>query len=196
MAKKPLGQAKDEMDMTPMIDIIFLLIIFFILAGKITSDLKSELITVPPTTTAEPIDIPDDWGHLVIDVFGSTQNDSRGAPPANTIKVGKKQWRNKGIDNYDGYIALRNLLDIKYAEALKYQDPKNAQLRLPQVVVEIRADGDAEFRLVQEIQQILSDTIDPTTMKPYSPPKEVSRMMPFVNILFTTRQPGDDTQGS
>ncbi|MFW5828681.1 MAG: biopolymer transporter ExbD [Planctomycetota bacterium] len=193
MARKRKGirQERDDMDMTPMIDMIFLLIIFFILAGKITSDLRSEQITVPPTFTAEKIEIEDDWGHMVIDVFGQTQNQSGSTPPRNTIKVGKKVWTAKGMDDYSAYVRLRNLLNQTYAKADKYPDPNNTGMQLPKVVVEVRADGNAEYRLVQEIQQILSDTIDPETMKPRQITDPAAQLKPFVNLLFTTRQPGD-----
>ena len=78
MGKTKLEQPNDEVDLTPMIDMIFLLIIFFILAGKITSDLRSEQITVPPTKTAQKIEIPDDWRHVIVDVFGTTQTAAAG----------------------------------------------------------------------------------------------------------------------
>ena len=39
--------------------------------------------------------------------------------------------------------------------------------QLPEVELEIRADGDAEYRLVQEILQVASDSVDPSNgMKP------------------------------
>ena len=47
--KKKLAQPDIKLDLTPMIDVIFLLIIFFILAGKITAEISNENITVPPT---------------------------------------------------------------------------------------------------------------------------------------------------
>ena len=56
MAKPKLESTETELDMTPMIDLVFLLIIFFILAGKISSERRTEQITVPPTKTAVKID--------------------------------------------------------------------------------------------------------------------------------------------
>jgi biopolymer transport protein ExbD len=189
-AKVRVKQERDEVDMTAMIDLIFLLIIFFILAGKITSDLKSELITVPPTFTAETIEIPDEWGHIVIDVFGTTQKGVANQPPRNTIKVDKHIWYSEGTDNFKGYIGLREVLDLSYARAAKYTDPKTG-MQLPKIIVEVRADGDAEYRLVQEIQQVLSDTIDPNTFTPRAITNPKEQLKPFVNLLFTTRRPGD-----
>jgi hypothetical protein len=199
MAKADVSQAKDEMDMTPMIDIIFLLIIFFILAGKITSDMKSELITVPPTTTAEKIDIPEEWGHVVIDIFGEPRTDQaekqeRMNAPKNTIKVGNTYLTYKGRDNFEPYIRLREILDQKYAESTKRPDPDNPGLMLPNVVVEIRSDMESDFRMVQEVQMVLSDAVDPNTFMARDVP--ITQMRPFINLLFTTRNPGDNTTGT
>ncbi|MFW5828690.1 MAG: hypothetical protein ACOCXA_00370, partial [Planctomycetota bacterium] len=181
-----------------MIDIIFLLIIFFILAGKITSDMKSELITVPPTTTAEKIDIPDDWGHLVIDIFGAPKDDREKDKqedldaPKNTIKVGATYLPYKGKEDFSAYIRLRQILDRKYAEANKRPDPDVTGLMLPQVIVEIRSDMESDFRMVQEVQMVLSDAVKPDGLLARGD-VPLSQMRPFVNILFTTRAPGDIT---
>jgi len=63
-------------------------------------------------------------------------------------------------------------------------------MRLPKVIVEIRADADTEYRVVQEIQQVLTDTLDLETMQPKKglDPKTARS---FVNLDFTTRRPED-----
>ena len=76
--KHKLEHADAELDLVPMIDCIFLLLLFFMLCGRITMDQRVEQITVPPTKTAQKPDNPKDWERIVINVFGSTQN---GKPP-------------------------------------------------------------------------------------------------------------------
>lgn len=197
MARKPKPQQADaELDLTPMIDVIFLLIIFFILAGRITSEMRSNKITVPPTRTAEEMVTPQGWRHAVIEVFGTTTRAAVG-DPSNTIRLG---WTNqpertiRGVDDYSSYIWLREELDRLYEVAEKYPDPLGTGMMLPQVELEIRADGDAEYRLVQEILQVASDSIDPRNeMRPkdLGNPPNFGLARPFVNIQFTTFRPGD-----
>jgi biopolymer transport protein ExbD len=174
-----------ELDLVPMIDCIFLLLLFFMLCGRITMDQRTELITVPPTKTAAKLKEPPGWTRIVINVFGSTQG---GDPPRNSIQLDKQRWLSHGIDDYSGYIGLRQQLDRVYDAAEKYDDPKGTPLKLPKVVVEVRADGDTEYRVVQEIQQVLSDTIDPSTMQPRKDASPAN-MRCFVNIDFTSRLP-------
>lgn len=194
--KTRLTQAEAELDLTPMIDVIFLLIIFFILAGRITSEMRSNQITVPPARTAEEMATPPNWRHAVIEVFGTTTRDG-GGEPRNTIKLG---WTNapprtvSGVDDYSSYIWLRQELDQLYESALKYPDPLGTGMQLPQVELEIRADGDAEYRLVQEIMQVASDSIDPSRNmlpKDLGNPPNFALARPFVNIQFTSFRPGD-----
>jgi len=184
MGKPKLESPEAEIDMTPMIDLVFLLIIFFILAGKISSEHRTEQITVPPTKTGVKLDPKD---RIIINVFGSTK---AGSPPRNSIKIGPSTFMAKGVDDYSAYASLRAILDRAYDRAEKEPDPKIAGLMLPKVVVEIRADADTEYRVVQEILQIVTDSIDPNNKML---PKSVvaSQMKPFIEINYTTRRPGD-----
>ncbi len=178
--------ADAEIDLVPMIDCIFLLLLFFMLCGRITMDQRVEQITVPPTRTATELKTPPDWERVVINVFGSTQTGTATAPPRNTIRMNNQNFTSVGADQYASYIAMRRLLDVTYDRAVKFTDPKNPSLQLPKVVLEIRADADTEYRVVQEIQQVVSDTIDPNNqMKPKAPVKC------FVHLNFTTRKPDD-----
>jgi hypothetical protein len=66
-------------------------------------------------------------------------------------------------------------------------------MKLPKVILEIRADSDTEYRVVQEIQQIATDTIDPSNdMKPnVKLALDPTLGKPFVHLNFTTRSPTD-----
>jgi biopolymer transport protein ExbD len=178
----------DDVDLNPLIDVITLLIVFFILGGKMSSDIRTEQITVPPTKTAQAFKQEKDWERLVVNVFGNTQLKKSGNEL--TIKIGTKEFKQKG-DDYSAYAKMREILDKAYDRAIKYPDPKGTGLQLPKVVLEIRADADTQYRVVQEVQQVVSDSIDPgnqMTPKVHNP---ITNARPFVNINFTTRLPGE-----
>jgi biopolymer transport protein ExbD len=179
-------QEEAEIDLVPMIDCVFLLLLFFMLCGRITMDQRVEQITVPPTKTAtKPVD-PDGYERIVINVFGTTKD---GSPPRNTIRINNINYTSQGVDSYESYQKLRQVLDVVYDRADKYDDPKKSGMMLPKVVLEIRADADTEYRVVQEVQQVVSDSINPFDgMKPkaITDPKQAK---PFVFLNFTTRLP-------
>jgi len=184
--KHTVEEEEDDVDLNPLIDVIVLIMAFFIMGGKLTQDIRTEQITVPPTKTAAKIDVENGWDLLVINVYGSTQTGA-GTPEAK-IKIGTKEYKNSGIDDYTAYIAMRRVLDQTYLRAQTYADPKGTGLMLPKVKVEIRADADTQYRVVQEVQQVLCDSIDPSNkMLPVQ--KAMKDMKPFVNIDFTTRLP-------
>jgi len=193
--KKKLAQADIDMDMTPMIDVIFLLIIFFILAGKITAEISVAKITVPPTKTPEEIDLQDDWTRVKVEVWGSTQEQGGGSTARHEIKVGLNQpfvsRGSTGKEAFDAYVQLREVLNDYYDRAEKYQDPMGSGMMLPKVVLELRADADTEYRVVQEIQQVASDSVDPATLKPKDHSGNPGGARPFVHFHFTTRKPDE-----
>ncbi|MBA3847900.1 MAG: biopolymer transporter ExbD [Planctomycetes bacterium] len=189
----------EEVDLNPLIDVITMLLVFFIIGGKMSQDVRTEQITVPPTRTASKLDVPKDWELLIVNVFGNTQT-PEGTPMAK-IRVGKHEWVNRGIDGdqqYAAYIGLRQMLDRVYDAADKYDDPKQTGMRLPKVTLELRCDVDTQYRVVQEIQQIVADSIDPKptppqeamTAKKYTNPAQQAK--PFVSINFTSRKPEKD----
>jgi hypothetical protein len=184
MARLHLDQADDHLDLVPLIDCIFLLLLFFMLCGRMSTDQRTEQITVPPTKTAVKFDESKaKWQREVINIFGTTK---AGDPPRNSLRLGTKTFISKGIDDYTGYQALRAILDQIYDRAEKYDDPKGSGMKLPKVIIEIRADSNTEYRVVQEVQQILTDGMDLTKMQPKKgfDPKNGR---PFVTLDFTTR---------
>lgn len=177
-----------EIDLVPMIDVVFLLLLFFMLCGHITLETRVEQITVPPTKTAQKLEDPEKWERIIVNVFGST---SAGKPPRNTIRVNNVNYVAQGVDNFEAYQKLRQVLDQAYDRAEKFPDPKNTGFMLPKVVLEIRADADTEYRVVQEVQQVVSGSINPFDgMKPMAI-SNPAQAKPFVFINFTTRSPGD-----
>lgn len=57
----PLQLADHEIDLVPLIDCVFLLLLFFMLCGHLSVSERAEQITVPPARTAETITPPDQW---------------------------------------------------------------------------------------------------------------------------------------
>jgi biopolymer transport protein ExbD len=187
--KKQFKQMGDDLDLVPLIDVVFLILLFFILCGRLTLDQRTEQITVPPTKTAVKLKEMNEWERVIVNVFGSTKS---GSPPRNTISMPPMQpWVTSGIDDYTGYQKLRDALNKVHDKAVKYDDPKGSGMRLPKVIVEIRADADTEYRVVQEIQQVLSDTIDPFNNMLPRQGVDPKSLKCFVNVDFTTRLPGD-----
>ena len=180
-----LPQQDDHLDLVPLIDCVFLILLFFMLVGRLSTDQRTEQITVPPTKTATKFE-GKGWTREVINIFGSTKD---GDPPRNTIRVGNRDFHQTGVADFSGYASVRTIFDKVYDKAEKYTDPKSG-LSLPKVIVELRADADTEYRVVQEIQQVLTDTIDPSN-KMQVKKVDAKTMKAFVNIDFTTRKPTD-----
>ena len=64
----PLHLADYEIDLVPLIDCVFLLLLFFMLCGHLSVTDRVEQITVPPAKTAKSIPPPDRWRHEVINL--------------------------------------------------------------------------------------------------------------------------------
>jgi len=183
---EPIALPEDEVDLNPLIDIIVMLIVFFVTTGRLSKEVRAEQITVPPTRTAAKIDIPPQWGLLIVNVFGNTQ--TKEGVPRNEIRVVENRYISEGQDNYDGYVKFRDMLDRTYVQADKYPDAKNPALMLPKIIIELRCDANTQYRVVQEVQQILTDTIDPRN-KMLAREVPFEQLRPFVVINFTTRLP-------
>jgi biopolymer transport protein ExbD len=182
-----LPQADTEVDLVPLIDCVFLVLLFFMLCGRMAMDARAEQITVPPTKTSSKPVKQAGWGQFIVNVYGMPREGGMGR---NSIQLGNHKFESKDDGKYEGYQRLRTMLDGIYDRAEKYQDVKNPKMRLPQVVLEIRADADTEYRVVQEIEQVASDAINPFDgMKPRTVPDEQKRS--FVILNFTTRKPED-----
>lgn len=164
----------DSVDLNPLIDVITLLMVFFILAGKMSALNRVEQITVPPARTATAI--PTTSQHLVLNLTrdGVDQH----------LSLDTHRWTLNG-DGMGAWSGLRDLLNRVWELGDKHKDPTTGRL-VSDVILEIRADGDASYRTVQELQQVLTDSLDPLAGMV---PKTSTR--PFTHILFTSRLPGE-----
>jgi Biopolymer transport protein ExbD/TolR len=172
--------ADSEVDLVPLIDCVFLLLLFFMLCGHISVNNRAEQITVPPAKTAHEIYPPQDWQHEIINLGGGRANE------AVRIRLGQT-FDSAGLPPYEGLTRLRALLDQLHAISPTYRDPANGLL-LPQVLIELRIDVDVPWLAVQEIQQVLADSIVPAT----GLPKDINEQRrPFTSIAFSVHDPMD-----
>jgi len=65
-----------DLDLVPLIDCVFLLLLFFMLCGHLTVSERAEQITVPPARTAEKVKLEKDWRHEIINIGGGTSADA------------------------------------------------------------------------------------------------------------------------
>jgi hypothetical protein len=79
---------------------------------------------------------------------------------------------------------FRQLLDRIHEQAERYVDHRAPLGYAPKVIIALRANDDLDWRVVQECQQILADSIDPRT----GLAKEGQRR-PFTNLHFAAREP-------
>jgi hypothetical protein len=176
-----LSFADAEVDLVPMIDCIFLLLLFFMLCGRITIDTRVDQISVPPATTGEKdINRQAGWTREVLNVFADHAGQG-----ANRLVLGTV-FDSLRMDHDLTMVRLRHLLDAVYDRAETYPAADAPGLRLPMVIIEIRADGDVDVRRIQELEMLLADSIVPATGMPTSAERI---RKPFVNLAFTTRPP-------
>jgi biopolymer transport protein ExbD len=165
-ARRFLTTEEGHLDLVPLIDCMFLILIFFVLAGRLTADIVCEQITVPPAKSGSRTLPPGAWTREVVQIGAA-------------VRLGPHLFTNDPRT----WAPLRAILDRTYDLAAKDVDPLNGTRRA-RVIVELRADGDAETRTVQELERLLTDTIDPVSQQP----KAATR--PFTMLAYSVRKPG------
>jgi len=155
----------DEIDLNPLVDIITLLLVFFIVAGSTTSQQRADGITVPPTHTASRYCT--EWQHVIVNAAPSSQ------PAGAVFRIDNRAF----ADDQTGRTELRGLLDRIYDRADRYQS--DGRLR-PKVLLEVRGDGDVPYRAVQGLLLLAGDGVDGALQT-----KSVSK--PFMALAFTAR---------
>jgi biopolymer transport protein ExbD len=169
-----LLQADEEIDLVPLIDCVFLILLFFMLCGQLTTNDRVEQISVPPAKTAKKIELDQPWRHEVLNIGGGPVS----APVR--IRCGTV-FDSAGLSEVEGHQRLRRLLDQLYDSSPT--DPRSAHADRPAVVIELRADSDVPWRTMQTVQQLLADSIDPLTGLPSTSNNRKS----FTELLFSTR---------
>ena len=164
-----LPQTAPDLDLVPLIDVVFLILLFFILCGRLTIQERMEQITVPPARTASAIHGPPD--RLLLNIQG-----------------GERPMLSLGADGHwldasapGSWTTLRGRMDRAWDRSSKIS--RDGQT-VADAVVELRADGEAPYHLVQLAQQLVIDSVDPQT---FLPRKDGGK--PFVLVDLTAREP-------
>jgi len=129
-----------ELDMTPMIDIVFQLIIFFMLITDMTQK-DLELLYLPPAKSASP-DEPDP---------------TKVRPVINILSTGKILVKRDVIydpDNDDGYAQLKQFLADMAKRMEKAPLAAGSKVMIPDNAVLIRADQSTPFKHIQKVMEI------------------------------------------
>jgi biopolymer transport protein ExbD len=133
-----------ETDMTPMIDIVFQLIIFFLVANDLTRKEVEEL-KLPQAIYGKEDKASEKDVRIIINVL---KPDDVGNPPKEpTVKVKGKQYNLEDLKRY-----MRTRADMKREEG-----PNSASA----IFVLVRADRDTPWQHVQYVMQVCAD---PTVM--------------------------------
>ncbi len=169
MRRHALQANADELDLVPLIDVVFLILLFFIFCGRLSSDQRPSQVTVPPGRTAQAVRTTPE--RVVLNLRA-------GERPALSFG-GESAW----IDLAGGWSPVRQRLDRIWDKAGKRQSNGHA---VAEAVLEVRADAVVPYHLVQELQQIAADAIDPETMLPGRQQQQRS----FVDVDFSAVPPG------
>ena len=113
-----LEEESPGLDMTPMIDCVFLLLIFFLVASTMKKIDRELPLTLPPAETAIEVQQPDDYHIIGITSEGGLYLD--GVP----VGLGQMQRdvRNLGAKNPDVKIRLDVDRDAHFNEAMMVMD--------------------------------------------------------------------------
>src|SRR4051794_12516054 len=97
------GHNDDEVDLNPLIDLVTILIVFFMIGGRMNPPV-AEQITVPPAKSGGTM--CSDWEYMIANV--SARNE------AINVRVGNRMFSTSLADGPDGYREFRALLDKVY----------------------------------------------------------------------------------
>jgi biopolymer transport protein ExbD len=152
MSKRGRQTSEVEVDMTPMIDLTFLLIIFFIIVNDMTQQ-ELEDLKLPIAQKAGHDDPP------------------KGRPILNVMEDGSIIWKKKvlydqyllpqGIDPIrtgrpDYYWKLEETMRLKFLPWMKIEYDEVLKMDLPDDPILIRADRNTPFKYIQRIMEVCS----------------------------------------
>ena len=133
------AQTEMKMNMTPMIEVVFLLIIFFMIITDLTQQ-ELEDLQLPVAVQADPDKPnPKEWRPILnIDHNGE-------------MEVSRKIMYNPEQD--DGFRDMANWLKF-VSEKMERKFDETAQRELPDEPLLIRADENTPFKFVQKVMEI------------------------------------------
>jgi biopolymer transport protein ExbD len=152
MSKRGRQTSEVEVDMTPMIDLTFLLIIFFIIVNDMTQQ-ELEDLKLPVAQKAGHDDPPP------------------GRPILNVLEDGSIIWKKNllywpGIEprgqdpirknRPDYYWKLAQTMELEFVRWMETDFDEGLQMDLPDEPILIRADRNTPFRYIQRIMEVCS----------------------------------------
>ena len=168
MRRRTMTDTDADLDLVPLIDCVFLILLFFILCGRLSTDQRPEQITVPPGRTAQAAATGPE--RVVLNLRSM---------PRPALSFGSDgAW----IDLAGGWSGVRQRLDGIWDRSGKRTVAGGI---VSEAVLEVRADADLPYHLVQELQQIAADAVDADTMRPGRAPGRS-----FTALYFAARPPG------
>ncbi len=143
MAKRRTEGTEVKLDMTPMIDVVFLMIIFFMIVSDLTQQDLAELKLPVADNAIEDETVE---GRLVVNVLGPAP----GNPGQNgEIEIKRENWGT--LDNPNAIRALRNHLAVEVQKGEFEEGGISAKPLL------IRADKQTDFKHLQKIMRICGE---------------------------------------
>lgn len=167
---RPDRDLGSHIDLVPLIDCVFLLLLFFMLCGRLAREDRPEQISVPPARTA--VKATADRPRVVINVRDGRVPALRFGPDGAWLP----------LRDGEGWVAVRQRLDAVWDRAVKL--PLGG-VDTADAVIEIRADGDVPYAVVQRLQAVCAGTVDPATLLPRRAAER-----PFCVLDFTARPAG------
>ena len=146
-------------DMTPMIDCVFQLIIFFMLTAQMASD-QAKLILPTPTKSQALISLedPDDKGKRVFEALVINVPNALGDDPKKRVGKGAGvTGRPRCIVVNGEEVTISNHEKIKIIIKDWMRRVKAQGLSADQYFVEFRVDKDIHWRYVQPLMQVASE---------------------------------------
>jgi biopolymer transport protein ExbD len=135
MARRVVEPMHDEhVNVTPLIDVVMCLIIFFLLVGQMAKDEAAGEITIPKALTAQ--EMVDSEGRLIVNVIA--KSNPTGDPDHPTMKI--------GTVSPDVIIRRQLVPQSKLTDYLRKEKFENKDLRLV-----IRADGILSYEHIAPI---------------------------------------------
>lgn len=142
-----------EMNMTPMIDIVFQMILFFII---ITDFTQSEIALLElPWSTVGTEDEGDDPSRMILNVTAPIPANVDSDPKLRAKwPVSKRRQANKILVQGKelDFVSLYNYLQANGVQNLKYREPDNEKLCSRKLL--LRCDGNQAFDYVKAVLQI------------------------------------------
>ena len=135
MAKKSREATEVTMDMTPMIDVVFLMIIFFMIVSDMS---QQDLADIELPKAEQAVDDKTEEGRMIVNIY-----------PDGEIEIKKVEYNT--LDDQTAVDALRSYLASEVSKGEK--DAKGLSER----PLLIRADKETKFKEVQKVMRICGE---------------------------------------